>query len=349
MKVSKVVLIVVALHVLVIGGIFVFEGCSRANKMQTAENSDDMTSPDALAKTDEGTPAPVAATETNSPASTLTPADQQAAATATTIATPIPAAVVQTPPPATRTYTVKKGDSLMKIAKAEKVSVAELARVNAINVKTAMLHIGQKLTIPAPAVSAPVATATASVVPLTSGSAAPVSTDVSGANYAVKAGDSLWKIARQQNTSVSAITKANNLTSDKLKVGQKLLIPAASATAATTGPVNAAIATSSHDSWREPGTYTEGDQTIHVVNMGESPSTIAKQYHIKTDALMKANNITDAKKVQFGQRLVIPIAQPTTVAAAAIPVAATPAPSAPVTEAPTATPAMRAAAPAPAE
>jgi hypothetical protein len=29
MKVSKVVLIVVALHVLVIGGIVVFEGCSR--------------------------------------------------------------------------------------------------------------------------------------------------------------------------------------------------------------------------------------------------------------------------------------------------------------------------------
>jgi len=30
MKVSKVVLIVVALHVLVIGGIFIFEGCSRS-------------------------------------------------------------------------------------------------------------------------------------------------------------------------------------------------------------------------------------------------------------------------------------------------------------------------------
>ena len=36
MKVSKVVLIVVALHVLVIGGIFIFEGCSRA-KTSTPE------------------------------------------------------------------------------------------------------------------------------------------------------------------------------------------------------------------------------------------------------------------------------------------------------------------------
>ncbi len=35
MKVSKVVLIVVALHALVIGGIFVFEGCSRSKTATT--------------------------------------------------------------------------------------------------------------------------------------------------------------------------------------------------------------------------------------------------------------------------------------------------------------------------
>ena len=41
MKVSKVVLIVVALHVLVIGGIFVFEGCSRAKSNVPAVASDE--------------------------------------------------------------------------------------------------------------------------------------------------------------------------------------------------------------------------------------------------------------------------------------------------------------------
>ena len=44
MKVSKVVMIVVALHVLVIGGIFIFEGCSRA-KTSAVETVDSQSTP----------------------------------------------------------------------------------------------------------------------------------------------------------------------------------------------------------------------------------------------------------------------------------------------------------------
>jgi len=57
------------------------------------------------------------------------------------------------------------------------------------------------------------------------------------------------------------------------------------------------------------------------VDFNESPATIAKKYGIKTDDLLKANNITDAKKVQYGQRLVIPQQQQSTATPAATPVA----------------------------
>ena len=43
--------------------------------------------------------------------------------------------------------------------------------------------------------------------------------------YKVTQGDSLWKIARNHNTSVQALRKANHLESDRLQIGQELIIP----------------------------------------------------------------------------------------------------------------------------
>ena len=143
-------------------------------------------------------------------------------------------------------------------------------------------------------------------------------TDSGGGSYTVKSGDSLWKIARLQNVSVAAIKQANNLSSDSLKVGQKLHVPTATAKATTdtvANTVSAGVAPTSSTAWQAPGTYQENGQTIHIVDFNESPATIAKKYGIKTDDLLKANNITDAKKVQYGQRLVIPQSQPSTTVA----------------------------------
>ena len=55
--------------------------------------------------------------------------------------------------------------------------------------------------------------------------------------YTVKSGDTLIKIAADHKTTVKALRSANNLTTDKIKVGQKLKIPAkASVPAATSTP-----------------------------------------------------------------------------------------------------------------
>jgi LysM repeat protein len=43
--------------------------------------------------------------------------------------------------------------------------------------------------------------------------------------YRVKAGDSLERIARNQKTSIEALKKANNLSHDKIMIGQELVIP----------------------------------------------------------------------------------------------------------------------------
>jgi len=54
---------------------------------------------------------------------------------------------------------------------------------------------------------------------------------------------------------------------------------------------------------------TTGEQT-YVVKAGDNPATIAQQFRIKTEDLMAANNIEDPSKLQIGQTLKIPAAQP---------------------------------------
>jgi LysM repeat protein len=337
MKVSKVVLIVVALHVLVIGGIVVFEGCSRS-KTGTPDMAANESLPgqaDGMASNQVASiPNPQGPGAANSLAPNSVAGNETVAPTATA-----------TPPVSTtaaRTYVVKKGDSLWKISKAENISVGELSRANKLT-KTSTLKVGQKLTVPAMAKAEKTSVATASVVPTPADTTtasptttAAVTTDAGGASYTVKSGDSLWKIARQQNVSVAAMKQANNLSSDSLKVGQKLHVPTATAKATTdtaANTVSAGIAPASSTAWQAPGTYQENGQTIHIVDFNESPATIAKKYGIKTDDLLKANNITDAKKVQYGQRLVIPQSQPSTVVANTTVTPAV-APTAPVAAAP---------------
>src|SRR5439155_424277 len=93
-------------------------------------------------------------------------------------------------------------------------------------VDSTRLKVGQKLVVPAPA-SATIATAAAG--------------NSSENSYVVKTGDTLHKIARANGTSVNEIKALNGLKTDRIKVGDKLKLPAskpAPVTATPGGPGN---------------------------------------------------------------------------------------------------------------
>lgn len=191
------------------------------------------------------------------------------------------------------TYKVVKGDNLSKIAANKGVTLDALLDANDLT-RTSVLQIGQELVIPVSdrQVNRETSSAMAGAV---LANAAPVAAE--STEYTVVSGDSLSKIAKQFDTTVAALKAANGLKSDSIRVGQKLVLPGTSATGAATMPTGASTAA--------PSMSNAGGTTYEVAS-GDTLGKIAGNYGVTVDALMKANNITDPRKLRIGQKLVIP-------------------------------------------
>jgi membrane-bound lytic murein transglycosylase D len=114
-----------------------------------------------------------------------------------------------------REHVVKKGDTLGVIAKKYGSSVNELTQANNLG-KKKTLQIGQTVIIPMSGV-APVQTASAA-------KKAPASQTRTASSYTVRKGDTLFKIASLFNTTVAKLKALNQLSSNRLVVGKKLLV-----------------------------------------------------------------------------------------------------------------------------
>jgi LysM repeat protein len=195
--------------------------------------------------------------------------------------------------PSFEAYTVKKGDNLWTIARRSNVSLNELYAANGLDT-TSILSIGQELQIP---VEGSIATVTAP----SADTYQPTSFDQGSTEYTVKRGDSLSKIANQYDTSVRAIKAANGLSSDLIRVGDKLVVPVSGSTGATSG-TTAAPSDSISSSSTAPSLSASGART-HTVKSGEYPGKIASQYGMTTDELLVLNGITDPRSLQVGKVL----------------------------------------------
>lgn len=124
----------------------------------------------------------------------------------------------------TKTYTVKKGDSLSKIANTYKVTVANLKSWN--HLKSNIIYPGDKLKVSKPnsTTTQPKTPAAKPASPKPSTPAKSPTPPVAGTTYTVKSGDSLSKISKDFGVSIAELKKLNKLTSDMIYVGQKLII-----------------------------------------------------------------------------------------------------------------------------
>jgi LysM repeat protein len=135
-----------------------------------------------------------------------------------------------------------------------------------------------------------------------------------GTEYVVVHGDTLGKIAKKNGVTLSALKAANpGIEPTKLKVGQKLTIPAGGTAPGATG------ASVGSDTGMGGETYT--------VKSGDTLSKIAKAHGTTVKALRAENNLT-TDHILVGKKLKIPAkAEAAAPAPAPAPVAPAPAPA----------------------
>jgi LysM repeat protein len=199
------------------------------------------------------------------------------------------------------------------------VAVAGIYGFNKLKETSAKPVAAKKEASPVVAEKAPEPVAEASV-------ATPLAAEVSGQTYTVVAGDTLKKIASKFKTSIEALEKANNLTSTSIiRTGQVLVVgkgsaaPSASASAkaepvplaqatpsvvAKPLPVQPVAAKTAAEPQAQESKSSAGQS--YVVAKGDNPYSIAKKFKVTQEALMKANNIDDPRKLKIGQSLAIP-------------------------------------------
>ena len=114
-------------------------------------------------------------------------------------------------------YTVAKGDTLSAIAKRHDTTVAAIRAANDLD-SANLIRVGQKLKISGESKVSQAVNAKKSKSSSSTKKSA-------SSTVTVKPGDSLWSIARKHDTTVNALKKANNLTSDVLLDGQKIKVP----------------------------------------------------------------------------------------------------------------------------
>ncbi len=316
-KNSVLATVVVALHIIAVGGFFTIQGCGTVNK-----------TPQAV----EPAPAPVMPPRVTS--------NKKSSRKTRSVIRP-PAAVApapaMVPPSELQTYTIRSGDSLSKVAQRFGVSARELADINGIK-NPNKIRVGQKLVLPS-YVTNRKNTTPKKVVKKSKSSRKPVAP---GSVYIVKGGDVLSRIAVRHRVTVKDLRAANKLTSDKILVGQKLIIPGGHPATATprkakankpvvkkpTAPRSAAPkpvvsrakpTTKSVpkktvveevvviEEERTPPTSASGENPYYyTISEGDTLESTALIFSLTKQELMDANNMPEGSEVSAGDRLIIP-------------------------------------------
>lgn len=173
-------------------------------------------------------------------------------------------------------YTVQEGDTLLSIALHFGVTLNQIVSVNGLRDEHS-LGVGQVLLVPG---------ASNTEQPSAGGGSVDPGLSRQAGTHEVQAGETLAQIAEQYNVTLTDLIAFNGNTITNphvVKIGTVLIIPGRSA--ADVSILN---------------------QTTYTVQEGDSLLGIAQQFGVTVEALMAANNISNADLLRVGDELIIP-------------------------------------------
>jgi LysM repeat protein len=196
-------------------------------------------------------------------------------------------------------YTVVAGDTLNSIAQRFASTVALIVDANGLGA-SGLIFVGQQLVIPA----GPTPTPLPSTATPISTRAAPVDTAILTGptlngigTYIVQPGDDLQHIAAHYGLTIEALSQLNGIVNpSQVVIGTVLVVP---------GPGNN-VPGGTIAPTVLPTPLPSAKPQTHTVAVGENLFRIALKYGVTLDALMRANNISNANLVFVGQVLRIP-------------------------------------------
>jgi len=254
-------------------------------------NADTSDEPDADA-TDE--PDADATDEPDADATDEPDSDATAEAEATPEATDIPQTENTEPFPNRLTVTVQAGDTVAALATEYQSTAEAIIDANGLN-DQGLILVGQQLVVPTPDnIGEPAVTATPEPTDNEDADAGNANSDtpVTGnGTHVVQAGENLYRIALQYNTTVEALATLNNITNPNLiSAGTILQVPGA-----TTPATN-----------NNNGTGGATNTGTHTVQAGENLFRIGLLYNVTVTQLVQVNNLANPNIIFVGQVLVIP-------------------------------------------
>jgi len=224
-----------------------------------------------------------------------------------------------------RIHTVKRGDTLSKIAATYGTAAEAILQFNKLK-SARTLRVNAELAIPVPAgrgaaavIERKVAQARRSGVtalrpeeeipagtPRAPVATGPIKTEVingrTRVTYGVQDGDNLWAIAQRFNVSVDDLRRWNELPRSKrgLKIGTVIEVWPGNAPAPAvqerSGTVMAAT---------QPAKAQEGRGKKHTLAVGETLWSVAQRYGITVEDIQRWNNIQDHRTIPAGKQLLV--------------------------------------------
>ena len=267
MKFSHALIVVLALHIIAVGGVFAF------NSIKAGHSS----SSKSQAKDENATSAGQAAAEPK-PSSTRQAPEARAA----------------------KTYTVQAGDTLSRIAALYKIEIEAIEKENGIT-SYSMIRVGQVLKIPAGSTqkAESVKPPTDPITAAAKHAFLAARADIASTPAPTAAKDTVNPAppiaAKTEIAKPPAPARQEDTTKPHAVVAKPLPAVAATPKPATAQPSPKKV---DEPEPASPDTY--------VVAKGDNPYSIAKKLHVSYNDLIAINDIKDPTRIQIGQKLKIP-------------------------------------------